>query len=257
MLDNVTSDNRRDENVASFLLQRSIQGAGFDAPRSGAGRIKSSSSTPDGRWSIEKLRNYISVVREKFRPSLHPDAAELLERYYRECRAAAADPLAAGGPVPVTVRFLESLVRLTQAHARLLYRDEATLADACAAVLLTICTVHGLHMEPDRSLWEDPVLSDFPRGEEADREFKDRQGRLLERFGMRDRLGDDGGNGGGGGGNGDGAGVGDLYEGCDPPHLGVAEGPIRSTAPPIQPSQLDCWGRNHTQISSPYPQRYR
>jgi DNA recombination-dependent growth factor C len=39
----------------------------------------------------------------------------------------------------ITVRFLESLVRLSEAHAKLLYRDYATKFDAISVIILMEC----------------------------------------------------------------------------------------------------------------------
>jgi hypothetical protein len=48
--------------------------------------------------------------------------------------------------VPITVRFLEALVRLAQAHARLLLRRECGDEDALMAILLMEQSAHSLKM---------------------------------------------------------------------------------------------------------------
>lgn len=63
-------------------------------------------------------------------PPIHLRAAEaiaVLKSYYLQLRAAsAADP----GGLPVTARQLESLVRLSEARARVELREEVTREDA-------------------------------------------------------------------------------------------------------------------------------
>lgn len=62
------------------------------------------------------------------RGSIYPDS---IGAYYKLCRA---DP--ARDPSRTTVRLLDSLVRLSQAHARLLFRDEVTPVDAVTVIRL-------------------------------------------------------------------------------------------------------------------------
>lgn len=77
------------------------------------------------------MRNYISWVREEFQPRLSSGAAILLQRYYelrrrtlRRIHGIEEDQTVAGR---TTLRLLESLVRLTQAHARLMARRVAVV----------------------------------------------------------------------------------------------------------------------------------
>ncbi|VDM17056.1 unnamed protein product [Hydatigera taeniaeformis] len=95
-------------------------------------------------WTTEELRNYISWVRGEFQPRLSSDAAILLQRYYelrrrtlRRMHGAEDDHVVAGR---TTLRLLESLVRLTQAHARLMARHVAVVEDAVMVIWLMDCS---------------------------------------------------------------------------------------------------------------------
>ncbi len=65
------------------------------------------------------LRQYILWVRQHFAPVLTQEAEELLTAYYHLRRQQAGRQASR-----TTVRMLESLVRVAQAHARLMARNE-------------------------------------------------------------------------------------------------------------------------------------
>ncbi|XP_061088318.1 DNA helicase MCM8, partial [Conger conger] len=72
------------------------------------------------------LRKYIGYARHYVHPTLSAEAAQVLQDFYLELRKQnqAADS------TPITTRQLESLIRLTEARARLELREKATRADA-------------------------------------------------------------------------------------------------------------------------------
>jgi DNA replicative helicase MCM subunit Mcm2 (Cdc46/Mcm family) len=82
-------------------------------------------------WPLDQLQAYFSHVRSHLFPTLTPLAQRLLSRYYQYQRNADSRSQAR-----TTIRLLESLVRLTQAHARLMYHSRATSTDASMAVLV-------------------------------------------------------------------------------------------------------------------------
>lgn len=178
----------RDENIAHFLLQQSIiPGSAFERPM----EIDTGFNDDDkanGHWGMEKLRAYIATIREKFQPTLSPEASELLENHYSLCRQSTSE-----NSLPVTVRFLESMIRLSQAHARLMYRNTVTLDDAVAVILLMECTAaasrggvlggglsYGGGM--DDLLYKNPIDTDFKAFDVADEVFNKEKQTLLQRY---------------------------------------------------------------------------
>jgi len=187
----------RDENIAHFLLQQSIiPGSAFERP------IEMDTGFNDddkanGHWGMEKLRAYIATIREKFQPTLSPEASELLENHYSLCRQSTSE-----NSLPVTVRFLESMIRLSQAHARLMYRKTVTLDDAVAVILLMECTAaasrggvlggglsYGGGM--DDLLYKNPIDTDFKAFDVADEMFEKEKQTLLLRYDNMKRRNDD------------------------------------------------------------------
>uniref|UniRef100_UPI0009B3E28A DNA helicase MCM8 n=1 Tax=Monopterus albus TaxID=43700 RepID=UPI0009B3E28A len=72
------------------------------------------------------LRKYISYARQYVHPRLSPEAAQTLQDFYLSLRSQAHTADA----TPITTRQLESLIRLTEARARLELRETATKSDA-------------------------------------------------------------------------------------------------------------------------------
>jgi len=90
-------------------------------------------------WPFERLRRYIAHVKNSFQPQLTTDAERLLTAYYQAQRRLEGRSVAR-----TTIRMLESLIRLTQAHARLLHRDVANRLDATVAVCLVEASMLSL-----------------------------------------------------------------------------------------------------------------
>lgn len=163
-----------------FLCFLHSQGTGFDCAAGGTGV---SEETP---WSMEKLRAYISIVKDKFQPAICNAAALLLEYHYEKVRSSQSFV------IPVTVRFLESLIRLTQAHARLMYHNVATLEDAVAVLRVMECSAYACGFDgnisnTDEFMYRDPMsmdICDFP----PDEDFIIFEYRILNRYGMLDFM---------------------------------------------------------------------
>lgn len=109
-------DRERDEKISSHVL-----GLHREAPEK-----------PPIDFSL--LRKYISYAK-RLKPQLTEEATDRLKGFYLDMRSKSGD-LGGGSPIAITVRQLESLVRISEARAREHLREEVTVEDAEAAITL-------------------------------------------------------------------------------------------------------------------------
>ncbi|XP_034524936.1 DNA helicase MCM9 isoform X2 [Ailuropoda melanoleuca] len=88
-------------------------------------------------WSMEKMKTYFCLVRN-LQPTLSDVGNQVLLRYYQMQRQSDSRNAAR-----TTIRLLESLIRLAEAHARLMFRDTVTLEDAVTAVSVMESSMQG------------------------------------------------------------------------------------------------------------------
>ncbi|XP_050068357.1 uncharacterized protein LOC126556863 [Anopheles maculipalpis] len=87
-------------------------------------------SEPIAHWELEKLQLHFAAIKD-IHPTVSHEANLILGAYFKACRS---DPFR--DPTRTTVRLLDSLFRLAQAHARLLFRSEVTPIDAITIIQL-------------------------------------------------------------------------------------------------------------------------
>lgn len=116
-------DQAKDQKLAEFVLESHRSAILGTTP-------PVSSEIP--QIPTDVLRNYIAYARKKIKPVLSKQAATRIRLYYEEMRGMSKS----GGPVPITPRQLEALIRLSQAAAKAHLRNEVTEADAERAVRL-------------------------------------------------------------------------------------------------------------------------
>ena len=115
-----------DKRVSTFLLQQAVNAGVENSKR--ANRVQLQSKVEE-TWDLLKLRDYISYVKHRFQPTMSKESQFLLMRYYQMQRQ--SEERSSGR---TTVRLLESLMRLSEAHAKIMSREVVLLEDAVVAI---------------------------------------------------------------------------------------------------------------------------
>ena len=121
----------RQDFESEVAMRREIQMTQAPTQRTSStgSHANATAATRNRVWELERLQAYIQYVKHNFFPTLTPLAQRILTRYYQYQRAADSRSAAR-----TTIRLLESLIRLTQAHARLMFRPHACAQDALMAI---------------------------------------------------------------------------------------------------------------------------
>ncbi|XP_067655195.1 DNA helicase MCM9-like [Haliotis asinina] len=127
-------------------------------------------------WSLEKMQAYFALIKT-ITPQLTDGAVRVLGSYYRAQRSA-DDRNAAR----TTMRLLQSMIRLAQAHARLMFRDEVLVPDAVVAVTVMESSMQGAALLGGVNA----LHTAFP--EDAEDEYKLQAELILEHLGLHDLL---------------------------------------------------------------------
>lgn len=131
-------------------------------------------------WTFSMLRRYIHFVKGYFRPVLTKEAEKVISSYYQLQRRSATYNAAR-----TTVRMLESLIRLAQAHARLMFRNEVTRIDAIMAIL---CIESSMTTSAIVDSVGNSLHSNFT--ENPDEEYAKQEGQILEKLRSFDEFSD-------------------------------------------------------------------
>ncbi|XP_029397993.1 DNA helicase MCM9 isoform X2 [Mus pahari] len=94
-------------------------------------------SKSENLWSMEKMKTYFCLIRN-LHPTLSEVSNQVLLRYYQMQRQSDSRNAAR-----TTIRLLESLIRLAEAHARLMFRNTVTLEDAITVVSVMESSMQG------------------------------------------------------------------------------------------------------------------
>jgi len=133
------------------------------------------------RWSLDRFRAYLLWCKATFMPQISDGASDVIEAFYAQQRQQTSN---SGGAARTTIRLLESLLRLTQAHARLLARTNATIQDAVVAVMAVESSV-----APDATGATSMSAVHAPFANDPDRKYEQDEKEFLPRLGLGHLVG--------------------------------------------------------------------
>ncbi|XXH00547.1 hypothetical protein Hte_006895 [Hypoxylon texense] len=120
----------KDERIAKHVMGIHMGGRGLE-------------EQVEGEVPVEKMRRYISYCKSRCAPRLSPEAAEKLSSHFVSIRKQVhASELEANArsSIPITVRQLEAIVRITEALAKLTLSPVATEQHVDEAIRLFLCS---------------------------------------------------------------------------------------------------------------------
>ncbi|KRZ42620.1 DNA helicase MCM9, partial [Trichinella pseudospiralis] len=168
-----SSDKEWCPKICAHLLYEQLASASASFRQSSVDSNPSASSL---FWTFDKIKTYIKVVKS-IEPSISEGAEKVLTQYFMKQRSNVNREEGL-----TTVRMLDSLIRLAQAHARLMFRDVVTVQDALIATIFIELTLKDLSL----LVTPDPLQSVFPSDPEAD--YKQFEMLMLEVLGLDGQL---------------------------------------------------------------------
>ena len=120
-----------DERLARFVVGSHVRARG------GAGDLAASLQagyTPVQPLPQDLLKKYILYARAHIHPTLSAVDIEKMSRLYAELRRESLS----SGSIPITVRHVESMVRMAEAHARMHLRDTVRSDDIDMAIRVAL-----------------------------------------------------------------------------------------------------------------------
>jgi replicative DNA helicase Mcm len=124
----------------------------------------------------ELLRKYVAYAKRNCFPTMTEEAKSEIQEFYVELRAEGASEDAA---VPVTARKLESLVRLSEASARVRLSDTVEIEDAERAVEIARYCLEDVGMDPETGEYDADMIETGTSKSQRDR-IKDLLGLIEE-----------------------------------------------------------------------------
>ncbi|XP_048210755.1 DNA replication licensing factor MCM2 [Perognathus longimembris pacificus] len=129
-----TVDPLQDEMLARFVVSSHVR---HHPSNKKDGDVDSGASEPamPNTYGVEPLpqevlKKYIIYAKERVHPKLHQMDQDKVARMYSDLRKESM----ATGSIPITVRHIESMIRMAEAHARMHLRDYVTEDDVSMAI---------------------------------------------------------------------------------------------------------------------------
>jgi len=107
-------------------------------------------SEAEGELPVAKLRKYLNYCRGKCQPRISNEAGETLANHYISIRKSMKEEKEAGrdSAIPITVRQLEAIIRMSESLAKMALRDEVDMEHVEEALrLFTVSTLDSANKD--------------------------------------------------------------------------------------------------------------
>ncbi len=94
--------------------------------------------------SPEFIRKYVAYAKQNCKPVLTQEAAKILRKFYIDMRKKARE---SSGPIPITLRQFEALIRLSEASAKIQLSEKIRKEDAQRAIRLMTYSLMQLGLD--------------------------------------------------------------------------------------------------------------
>merc|ERR550525_307893 len=136
----------------------------------------------EGPLNVRELRKYISYCRNRCSPRLTPEASEVLKNHYVSIRAAMKQEEVS---IPITVRQLEAIIRISESLAKMELRDDVDISHVEEALrMFTVSTLDSANKDRGQ------VGIDVMSQEEKDKLYQaeEQVKRLIPRGGRKSKF---------------------------------------------------------------------
>ena len=116
----------------------------------------------------ELLRKYIAYARKNINPKLTDEANEVLKSFYVDTRNSSSNT-EENSSVPITARQLEAIIRLSEASAKIKFKEFVEKEDAEKAIKLQMYCLKELGVDPETGEIEADIISGGRPKSERDR----------------------------------------------------------------------------------------
>ena len=113
-------------------------------------------NTVDYEIEPELLRKYIAYARKNINPKLTDEANTILQEFYVNTRNSNPEEQ---GPVPITARQLEAIIRLAEASAKIKLKETVDKEDAEKAVRLQMACLKEVGVDPETGEIDADIVS--------------------------------------------------------------------------------------------------
>ncbi len=137
-------DEEKDAKLAEYILKSHMEGLSADKFEN------------DG-FTIDKdlLRKYIAYARRSVKPVLSDEAKDKIKEFYVDLRVQGQH----SGSIPITPRYLEGLVRMAEASAKMMLSNVVEGKDAEVAITLLKYSMSKLMIDQETGAFDSDIIS--------------------------------------------------------------------------------------------------